>query len=127
LSGTDLIDAQQKLRKAKTAHLKWRTYAQALASGLNIDETKAPLDHTACEFGQWYHGSGQALRGVSPLFDDIAEPHRLLHEIYADLYQMAKARKPPQQIRDQLASLEGISGSLLELIDACIEDIRASQ
>lgn len=123
----DLYEAQQKLRKAKTAHLKWRTYAQALAAGLNIDETKAPLDHTSCEFGQWYHGSGQTLRDATPLFDEIAEPHRLLHEIYAELYQLAKVNKPPQQIREKLVSLEGISGSLLELIDACIDDIRSSQ
>lgn len=94
---------------------------------MNIDETKAPLEHTSCEFGVWYHGSGQALRDITPLFDEIAEPHQLLHEIYAELYRLAKAKKPPQQIREKLSGLEAVSGSLLELIDACIDDIRLSR
>lgn len=119
----DRHEAQQKLRKAKTAHLKWRTYAQALASGVKVDETKAPLDHTECEFGRWYNGPGQELREISDLYDDIAEPHRILHETYAELYQLVQAKKF-RKASEKLVGLEGISRSLIDIIDSCIEDIR---
>ena len=53
-------EALQQLRKAKTAHLKWRTYAQALVGGVSVEADKTPLAHTECEFGRWYLGPGRA-------------------------------------------------------------------
>lgn len=116
-------EALQHLRKAKTAHLKWRTYAQALAAGVGVEDGKAPIAHTECEFGRWYHGPGQALREISELYDDIEDPHRLLHQAYAEMYKLAKARKFTRAA-EKLNALEAISRSLMDIIDACMDEIR---
>lgn len=119
----DTRDALHHLRKAKTAHLKWRTYAQALAAGVSVGDDKAPLQHTGCDFGRWHYGPGQSLREVTDLYEDIEEPHRLLHEAYAAIYELARAGKYTKA-SDKLRGLESISTSLMAIIDACVEDIR---
>lgn len=76
----------ENLRAAKSAHIKWRSYAQALVAGIPVDDSKIPVIHTDCKFGQWYYGEGQCLSSL-PTFDAIAEPHELLHRIYMDLFK----------------------------------------
>lgn len=63
------------------------------------------------------------MRGISELYEDIEDPHRLLHEAYADIYQLAKAGKFPQA-SEKLSVLEGISRSLMDIVDACMDEIR---
>ena len=76
----------ENLRAAKSAHIKWRSYAQALVAGIPVDDSKIPVIHTDCRFGKWYHGDGQRLASL-PTFDAIAEPHELLHDIYMRLFK----------------------------------------
>ncbi len=73
-----------RLRKAKTAHIRWRGYAQALVTGVPLDEDRIPIVHTDCEFGRWYYGAGQALQ-VFPPFQAIAAPHEQLHLVYMQI------------------------------------------
>ncbi|MFO7594529.1 MAG: CZB domain-containing protein [Pseudomonadota bacterium] len=85
--GTDMSNKLKKkevlaqLRAAKSAHIKWRSYAQALVSGLPLDESKVPVIHTDCAFGRWYYGPGQALASLDS-YRSIEEPHEILHDIY---------------------------------------------
>ncbi len=73
-----------RLRKAKTAHIRWRGYAQALIAGVPLDEDRIPIAHTDCEFGRWYYGAGQTLQ-VFPQFHAIAAPHEQLHLVYMQI------------------------------------------
>ncbi len=75
-----------QLRKAKSAHIRWRSYAQALVSGVPLDADRVPVIHTDCEFGRWYYGDGQALAPLTG-FRDIAEPHEQLHAIYMEIFK----------------------------------------
>lgn len=75
-----------QLRKAKTAHIRWRSYAQAVVSGVPVDEGRVPVFHTDCEFGRWYYGDGQALAHL-PGFNDIAKPHEQLHAVYMEIFK----------------------------------------
>jgi hypothetical protein len=75
-----------QLRKAKTAHIRWRSYAQALVAGVPMDEGKVPVIHTDCEFGRWYFGEGQALADL-PGFRAINEPHEQLHTVYMEIFK----------------------------------------
>jgi hypothetical protein len=74
----------QHLRAAKSGHIKWRSYAQALVAGLPLDENKIPVIHTDCKFGKWYYGHGQSLSSFES-FRAIEEPHEMLHSIYHKL------------------------------------------
>lgn len=75
-----------KLRSAKSAHIKWRTYAQALVSGLDVDDDKVPVLHTDCSFGQWYYGSGQSLTSLRS-YKALEHPHEMMHQLYLKLFQ----------------------------------------
>ena len=75
------------LRKAKTAHIRWRSYAQALVSGVPLEEDRVPVIHTDCEFGRWYFGDGQALAGLKS-FQGIAVPHEQLHAVYMEIFKL---------------------------------------
>lgn len=75
-----------RLRKAKTAHIRWRGYAQALVAGVPLDEERVPIVHTDCEFDRWYYGDGQALGGFAE-FAAIAAPHEQLHRVYLEIFK----------------------------------------
>lgn len=75
-----------QIRRAKTAHLRWRAYAMALSSGYTVEEGQLPLQPTDCQFGCWYFGQGQALKDL-PEFQAIDLPHKKVHAIYQDIFQ----------------------------------------
>lgn len=83
----------KELRKAKSAHIKWRSYAYAMVSGLNIDTEYTPLEHTECDFGRWYHGPGKEHFGHLDTYAGIAVPHQILHKLYSKIYDLAKKGK----------------------------------
>jgi hypothetical protein len=75
------------LRAAKSAHIKWRSYAQAIVAGLPISEDQVPVIHTDCAFGKWYYGPGQKLSSL-PGFHAIETPHEALHGIYMQIFKL---------------------------------------
>jgi len=83
----------RELRKAKAAHLKWRSYAYAMVSGLDIDAEYAPLEHNDCAFGKWYHGAGKEHFGHLDTYSGIEVPHHILHKIYHKIYDSARKGK----------------------------------
>lgn len=76
-----------QLRRAKSAHLQWRAYAQALIAGVPMQQEQVPLAHTACAFGKWYYGEGQALAGLAT-YPGIEAPHETLHRIYLEIFKL---------------------------------------
>lgn len=95
-----------QLRKAKSAHLQWRAYAQALIAGLPVQEDQVPLTHTACNFGKWYYGEGQALAPLAS-YAGIEVPHETLHRIYAEIFKLLFT----EQERSLLSRLFGSASS----------------
>lgn len=75
------------LRAAKSAHIKWRSYAQAIVAGLPINEEQVPVIHTDCAFGKWYYGPGQKLSSL-PGYHAIETPHETLHAIYMQIFKL---------------------------------------
>ncbi len=82
-----------RLRAARAAHIKWRSYAQGLLAGMPLEEDKVPVKHTACQFGQWYYGEGQALSHL-PTYQAIEGPHDTLHAIYARIVETLFGQQP---------------------------------
>lgn len=80
-------DVLSRLKKAKTAHLRWRTYAEALVSGVDEAIDQLPVKHTDCEFGHWYHGDGQELSHLD-LFNEIGLVHQALHEEFEIIFDI---------------------------------------
>ena len=85
-TSAELEDTLLQIRKAKTAHLRWRAYAMALSSGYSVEEGQLPVQHTECQFGGWYYGEGQALNHYQE-FRDIEDIHQQVHTVYQEIFQ----------------------------------------
>ncbi len=135
-------DALDKLRKAKGAHIKWRAYAQALVSGVSVDEDKIPVEHTSCDFGQWYHNDGKLMLGHLTSYEAIYTPHEMLHEIYKRIFHVLHAKdnsgifkklfsskgtrenERMELARSYMEELVGVSETLLKALDILEQEIR---
>lgn len=108
-------EALHMLRKAKSAHIKWRSHAQGMVAGLDLAEDKTPVQHGDCAFGRWYYGAGQRALGHYDLYEGVEAPHRILHQIYGEIYHYIKKGKA-EKAREKLPHLMEISRTLLETI-----------
>lgn len=108
-----------EVRKAKAAHIKWRSYAYALVAGLDIEPDYAPLDHTDCAFGKWYHGPGREHFGHLDTYAGIDVPHRILHKIYHRIFHLAQEgqRSEAEQEAKRLTELSRQVIESLELVE----------
>ena len=131
-----------QLRAAKSAHIKWRSYAQALVAGVPLDESQVPVIHTDCSFGKWYYGAGQHL-SMMPTFRAIETPHEMLHAIYMQLFKLLFETEEPSffqkmigaskrskqeksdQIDKQLSKLVDMSRTLLEALELLEREVSA--
>lgn len=134
-------EAIEQLRAAKSAHIQWRSYAQALVAGIPLDESKVPVAHTDCRFGKWYYGSGQHLARL-PAFDAIGGPHETLHQIYMRIFTCLFGEDHRSTLRKLFGSsrkhraekiaeaevllkqLVGVSETLLEALRLLEDEIR---
>jgi hypothetical protein len=129
------------LRSAKSAHIQWRSYAQALVAGIPVEQDHVPVVHTSCKFGKWYYGPGQQLSSLSS-YNAIDAPHEMLHQIYMKIFKLlfgkdersgfeklfgsnAKLKQEHQEEADLLMQkLLSISETLLEAITLLEEEIK---
>lgn len=133
--------ALAQIRAAKSAHMHWRAYAQAIIAGVETEENKAPVRYTDCTFGKWYYGEGQKTLGHLDAYQAIAVPHKVLHAIYERIYQTihseekkglarlwskesAQTRKT--QAREHLDEMIGASETLLKTLDILEQEILRS-
>ncbi|NOZ47629.1 MAG: HAMP domain-containing protein [Chlorobi bacterium] len=66
-------------------HLEWSGKVNALLTDVNITKLNIETDPHKCSFGKWYYGEGRKhaeklAPELKPLFNEIEEPHKLLHE-----------------------------------------------
>ncbi len=134
----DILD---QLRRAKSAHIKWRAYAQALVSGLPVEKDQVPVIHTDCAFGKWYYGSGQQISHLKS-YNAIGTPHEMLHQIYIEIFKLlfgederstfqkifgskSKTKSENQKkAKALLQDLISISGTLLEAINLLESEVK---
>ena len=83
----DKIEVMTTLKLAAVSHRAWLSNAQALIDGIPLDKDKVPVSSCDCEFGRWYHGEGQRLKGI-PGFKDIEKTHEKLHETYMEIFAL---------------------------------------
>ncbi len=130
-----------QLSRAKAAHIQWRAYAQALISGIPVEDNHVPMIHTDCKFGKWYYGQGQRLSFLS-LYVAIETPHEILHKIYMKIFKLLFGednRTTLQKIFGSTAKLEqkkqeeaelllekllSVSGTLLETIGLLENEVK---
>ena len=130
-----------QLRSAKSAHIQWRSYAQALVAGIPVEQDHVPVIHTTCKFGKWYYGEGQKLSSLSS-YGAIETPHETLHQIYMKIFKLlfgednrstlqkmfgssAKIKQGNQaEAESFMKQLLSVSGTLLEAINLLEKEIK---
>lgn len=111
------------IHMAQLDHIHWRKtlidQVTALSFGDNHDGgicgVSAELDHHLCKLGKWYYGIGQEFQGMTA-FDELEEPHRVLHELGARLIAAAQNGGTREEITAGLRALTKQSGIVLELL-----------
>jgi len=134
-------DILGQLRLAKSAHIQWRSYAQAITAGISVENDHVPVLHTSCKFGKWYYGQGQQLATLSS-YGAIDTPHEVLHQIYGEIYELLfgeahqskirkllglktkVTRKKKERVNELMQNLIGVSGTLLEAINVLEKEIQ---
>ncbi len=137
----DKKEILEQLRRAKSAHIKWRAYAQAIVSGLPVEKEQVPVIHTDCAFGKWYYGPGQEISHLKS-FNAISTPHEMLHQIYIEIFKLlfgederstfkklfgSKSKllnENRRQAKVLLQDLISISGTLLEAINLLESEVK---
>ncbi len=130
-----------QLRLAKSAHIQWRSYAQAITAGIPVENDHVPVLHTSCKFGKWYYGQGQQLSTLSS-YSGIDTPHEVLHQIYKEIYSLLfgegsrstlrkmlglkskVTRKKRERVDELMQNLLDVSGTLLEAINVLEKEVR---
>jgi len=119
-------EALRVVRQAKSSHIRWRAYVQAMLAGMDIEAAQAPLHHKECAFGQWFYREGFTAFGHWPLFHDVEYAHELLHAVYQLLHDALQEGDDTRarRIGEQLVA---ISYSLVDAIDLLKEEISSCE
>jgi len=117
LSDDSRAEALGMIRKAKLSHVRWRAYAQSMVAGVPVDEDRVPVQHTDCQFGQWYFGAGMRQLGDLELYKKVREPHETLHNVYAEIHTLI-GNHNLAAANVKLEELVAASRELLDLMDA---------
>ncbi len=121
ISKTELL---RVIRKAKSSHIRWRSYAQALMTGCDVPEDSAPVSHESCGFGKWYYGEGADQLGRLDIYTNIAKPHETLHRIYGRIHALVGSGRM-EDAKPMLDQLIGVSRTLLDAIESLEQEVAA--
>jgi len=100
----------------KEAHQQWVQRLEVMLDGrLKLEAEGLGTDHT-CQLGKWYYGRAQKDYGEYPAFQNLAEPHRQLHEKVKEAVS-AYNRGDVSQAQRIAAEVDRLAGRVLSLLD----------
>ncbi len=126
-NGKEVIDGNKldaNLAQKEIDHLNWAAQVNNLLTDEKVAELDVQLDWHKCAFGKWYYGEGRRgaetlVPSLTPLLDQVDEPHKHLHESATEIKEVFK--KPhhglsltlANRLNDHLAWTEKVSNALL--------------
>ncbi len=104
-NASEVIDGTSidgELAQKEVDHLNWIMEVNKLLSDDMVHVLHVETDHTQCGFGKWLYGEGRKnaetlVPSLVPIFKEVEEPHRLLHESaisIAGVYKQADQSLP---------------------------------
>lgn len=83
------------LAQKEVDHLNWLAKVSALLNDDTATELHAETEHTNCSFGKWLYGDGRheaerLVPSLTPLFKNIEQPHKELHDSAANIKAVFK-------------------------------------
>ncbi len=100
-------ELRTELEEKHVQHLKWVGDVSKLLTDAETEHLNVETDPHKCAFGKWYYGEGrkhaeELAPELKPLFDEIEEPHKHLHEsaVKIDEAFVQADRKLSAQLRE---------------------------
>lgn len=118
-------EALMMLLKAKQAHLEWRSHAENLIKGAELNEARAPVDANCCDFSKWYEGAARECLGFLRHYKLVAEAHHVMHAVYREIYDHVLHHNFAQA-REKLLQLAEASDTLLGSIELLEQELMAA-
>lgn len=116
------IKALAMLLEGRQAHLQWRIHARALIEGGVLDDAKAPVDASCCDFAKWYEGDAKACLGFLGHYQLVAESHSVMHAMYGEIHEQVR-RGDFDGARNKMPDLVKASDALLDAIELLEQEI----
>lgn len=114
--------AQLTLKLAKSDHIIWKRKLADLLMGnaeLSQDELK---DHSQCRLGKWYYSEGKTLFADNATFKALEEPHKNVHVIGLEIYELNKKHNMPEAL-NKFSELDNASKTVIELLDTLFDQV----
>ncbi len=112
-----------RIRRARSSHIKWRSYAYGMLAGLEVTEEHTPIDCHNCGFGQWYYEEGQRLFGHMDTYEGLEIPHKVMHQVYDKIFDLAQRGRLDEAIGYE-DKLNALSRQLLEALDLLEQEVK---
>jgi methyl-accepting chemotaxis protein len=126
--GEEVVSGNQlrgEFLQRKVEHLEW---ADNLVNfiGNDADASTIELDHRACGLGRWFysdarHEIAQRIPAMSPVLQNLEEPHRLLHQSaqqIVDVHQRGDMTLPLFLARSEIDHLNRAESLLESILNA---------
>lgn len=81
ISKNFIISQEDIISLTITDHLLWRWRIYNLLLGFEQMTVNDITSHKDSQLGKWYYSQGKELFGDEPVFREIEEPHKLVHEV----------------------------------------------
>ncbi len=116
-NASEVIDGKAldgELAQKEVDHLNWVGEVNKLLTDDTVNELTVQTDHTKCGFGQWLYGEGRKqaetlVPSLAPLFKEIEEPHKHLHEsaiAIGKVFKQADAHLPTLLVEREVDHLK---------------------
>ncbi len=113
------------LLKAKQVHLEWRSHAEHLIKGMELNDARMPVDGSCCEFGTWFSGPGKSCLSFLEHYGLVLETHQVMHAVYRQIHDLAKQNNL-REAQGRLLELAQASDALLDALDLLEQEVLTS-
>ena len=110
---------------AKIDHIAYKSTAYSSILSGKFDSKIS--NHLTCRFGKWYVGEGKELFGDTNSYKQIAQPHKILHDVVLSNMQYVKENtvykeENTPQIVENFKIMENASEQLFKALEHMIEE-----
>ncbi|NVK23629.1 MAG: CZB domain-containing protein [Gammaproteobacteria bacterium] len=107
---------QSFVQTVKLDHVVWKGEVYAVAAGISYKTADEFADHLSCRLGKWYVGEGKEKFGKLAGFNQLDEPHRLVHHHGVEALKSLSAGNKSKAV-EHLKSMEVASDDVMSILD----------
>lgn len=110
------MDRLNFLRKVKTDHILWKWWVYNAMMGFHPLKREQAMDYQSCRLGQWMYGEALEEARQLPLFSELDEAHRAVHQTAAAAIGAIETGEW-ETVKQQMEQLEHHSQRVVQLLD----------